>query len=141
MPTGKIWHTRYSRAGWGECVKIPADKAATRPIAYPESAYQMYLCPLEDCISKGLADTFPFLWSKQRTNAKSIEGIACQVRKIDYVSKFVKYGSRWNRAKLKSEKWLLQNYFANLESSMKTQVIFNVLTFVWTTGKTPTKIT
>lgn len=57
---------------------MPAAKAVISPSEYPVRAYHMYLQPFEDDPSplEGGADSLLFLWSKQRTNAKSIEGMA-----------------------------------------------------------------
>lgn len=81
--------TRYRSAGWGERVKMPAAKAVNSPIAYPERACQKYLNPFADCTSEDVMESLPFRWSKQRTNARSIEGIAYKTNMQNHRCSFV----------------------------------------------------
>ena len=46
-------------------------------MAYPARAYHMYLCPFEEFMSKRFTESLIFRWSKLRTKAKSMAGIAC----------------------------------------------------------------
>jgi hypothetical protein len=106
-------------------------------MAYPARAYHMYLCPLAECMSKRFTESLLFRWSKQRTKAKSMEGIACNnnMKKKFYFKIFLdiaedaisskKAITFWNSQKKSEAKYVKEHFFLGI--SILIQYISEIL--------------